>query len=310
MSPASSSQPLRWGIVATVKAAPEKVAAFVAHHLELGASRIWLYFDDPEDPAFPALSRLRRVTAIRCDDDHWARLSGRPERHQNRQSKNARAAYRACKLAWLAHIDVDEFLNLAQPEAETIADILATLPPAQWTLRVEPFEAMNDPSLTDDIFTARQFRGALKPRVAHLRSDVLGGYAKILPEGHLSHANGKSFFRTGIPDLQPRLHGAFYHGKRLPAPAFDRRLRLLHFHAQDRAEWIKALPFRVTRGAYQYHPELQSLLQKAGPEEIAYFYNRTQRLTPELIALLASAGRLIEADLGLRAAVSRLAQKA
>lgn len=305
----ANSQPLRWGVVATVKAAPEKVAAFVAHHLELGASRIWLFFDDPEDPAFPALSRLRRVTATRCDDDHWARLNGRPERHQNRQSKNARAAYRGCKLAWLAHIDVDEFLHLAEPES-SVADILASLPPEQWTMRVEPFEAMNDPSLPDDIFTARQFRGALKPRFAHLRTDILGGYAKILPEGHLSHANGKSFFRTGIAGLHPRLHGAFYQGARLPAPPFDPRLQLLHFHAQDREEWIKALPYRVTRGAYQYHPALQELLQSAGKEEIAYFYNRTQRLTEEAAALLAAEGRLIEANLGLRAAVSRLARKA
>lgn len=291
-----------WGLVATVKAAPEKVAAFVAHHLSLGAARIWLCFDDPADPTAEPLSRLPRVTTIRCDDSHWDRLHGRPDRHQNRQSKNAQAVYRACPLPWLGHLDVDEFLWPAQP----VAEILGSLPPGQPTLRMEPFEAMHDPALPDDIFTARLFRGPLKQRFAHLRPPVLGAYAAILPDGHLSHTNGKSFFRTGIPGLSPRLHGAFLRGERLPGPPFDRRLSLLHFHAQDRQGWLQALPFRLTRGAYQYHAELQTHLAAAGPEEIAFFYDRTQCLPPDIAQLLREEGRLIEADLGLRRKVAEL----
>lgn len=299
-----------WGLVATVKAPPEKVAAFVAHHLSLGAARIWLYFDDPADPAAEPLSRLPRVTATRCNDGHWERLRGRPDRHQNRQSKNAQAAYKACLLPWLGHVDVDEFLWPSPPGPRTVAEILGSLPPGQTTLRMEPFEAMHDPALPDDIFTARLFRGPLKQRFAHLRQPVLGAYADILPEGHLSHTNGKSFFRTGIPGLSPRLHGAFLKGQRLPGPPFDRRLPLLHFHAQDREGWLKALPFRLTRGAYQYHAALQAHLASAGPEETAFFYDRTQCLPPDIAQLLREEGRLIEADLDLRRKVAGLARSA
>lgn len=293
-----------WGLVSTVKASPEKVLAFVAHHLSLGAARIWLYFDDPADPAFDRVANLARITAIRCDADHWERLRGRPDRHQNRQVKNAQAAWKACRLPWLGHVDVDEFLWPKRP----VADILSSLPPDQPTLRMEPFEAMHDPDLPDDIFTARLFRGPLKPRFAHLREAALGSFAAVLPEGHLSHTNGKSFFRTGIPGLSPRLHGAFLNGERLPGPPFDRRLPLLHFHAQDRAAWLAALPFRLTRGAYQYHPDLQALLSAAGPEEIAVFYDRTQILAPETAALLQGEGRLITANLSLQAGVDALAR--
>ncbi len=80
----------------------------------------------------------------------------------------------------------------------------------------------------------------------------------------------------------------------------------MHFHAQDRAAWLAALPFRLTRGAYQYHPDLQELLSKAGPEEIAFFYDRTQRLTADTAGLLRSEGRLIEARLQLRDLVGAL----
>lgn len=293
---------MEWGLVSTVKAPPEKVLAFIAHHLSLGAARIWLYFDDPEDPAYDLVADLPQVTPVRCDDTRWATAGNRPDRHQNRQSRNAQAAYRACRLPWLGHIDVDEFLWPSRP----VSEILADYPADQPTLRMEPYEAMHDPSLPDDIFTARAFRGPLKARFAHLRTPVLGSYAAVLPEGHLSHTNGKSFFRTGVPGLSPRLHGAFMNKERLPGPPFDRRLRLLHFHAQDRDAWLAALPFRLTRGAYQYHPELQDLLSNAGPEEIAFFYDRTQILTPDLADILRGESRLIEARLRLRDLVAAL----
>ena len=296
-----------WEIVATVKAPVEKVAAFVAHHISLGAAQIRLFLDDPTDPGFAEISALPRTLVTRCDDAHWQALGRRPERHQNRQSKNAQAAYKASTLPWLAHIDVDEFLWLGP--GETVADILASLPSDQLTLRMEPYEAMHDPDLPDDILSARLFRGPLKPRFATLRPPALGEYETILPEGHLSHTNGKSFFRTGIRGLSPRLHGAFRDGARLAGPPFDPRLALLHFHAQDRQAWLEALPFRLTRGAYQYHAELQAHLQEADAHEISRFYDRTQQLAPETAQMLHEKGRLIEAALGLRHKVSGLSAR-
>lgn len=291
-----------WGLVTTVKAPPEKVLAFVAHHLSLGCARLWLFFDDPQDEAFDMVADIPQITAVRCDDAFWAAARNRPERHQNRQARNAQSAYRACRLPWIGHIDVDEFLWPSRP----VAEILASAPTDQLTLRMEPHEAMHDPALPDDIFTANQFRAPLKPRYAHLRVLALGAYADILPEGHLSHTNGKSFFRTGIPGLSPRLHGAFLNKERLPGPPFDRRLPLLHFHAQDREAWLKALPFRLSRGAYQYHEALQAHLQNAGPEEISFFYDRTQCLTPDVARLLREEGRLIDATLSLRQLIEAL----
>lgn len=290
-----------WGIVATVKAPLDKVRAFVAWHLHLGASQIALCFDDPGDPAADHLAHPR-VTILRCDAAHWRRLGGWPDRHQNRQSKNATHVYRQARQEWLAHIDVDEFLFPQRP----VAEMLAALPPEQILCRAEPFEAMHDPDLADDIYNATAFRAALKPRHAALRAPVLGRFKDVLPEAMLSHANGKAFFRTGVPGLSPRLHGAFRDGQRLEAPPFQPGLALLHFHAQDRAAWSAALPFRLTRGAYQYHPELQAFLASARPDEVAAFYAETQMLAPQKRALLRSEGRLIEVRLALRDKVAQI----
>jgi hypothetical protein len=294
-----------WGLVATVKAPEDKVLAFVAHHLSLGASRVFLYFDDPEDPAHAAVARLSRVTATRCTEAYWAERGPRHDRHQNRQARNARDAYRRCSLDWLAHIDVDEFIHARRP----VADILAEVPAETRVIKLEPFEAMHDPLLPDDIHTAREFRGAIRHEHWPLRRPTLGDYRRVIRDGMLSHTVGKVIFRTGIKGLFPRLHSVMLNGARLPTPDWHPELKLLHFHAQDRRAWREVLPFRLTRGAYMYRPLLQDFLLKATPEEIDAFYLQTQVLPPGVIPDLLAAGRLILADLGLRQKVRTLLEE-
>jgi len=290
-----------WSLVATVKASEEKVLAFVAHHLSLGASRIWLYFDDPNDPAHAVLSRHPRVTATLCDAAYWQGKK-RHDRLENRQSRNARDAYEQADTDWMGHIDVDEFIQSDRPLSEILADVA----PDDIQLKLEPFEAMHDPLLPDDVFTARSFRGPLRQEYWRLRWRALGKYRFLIPDGILSHTVGKVFYRTGIPDLSPRLHSVMLNGKRLHVPGWHSQARLLHFHAQDLKEWLAALPFRLTRGAYQYRPEMQQYLAGATPAEVEKFYKKTQTLNPKHVEALLTSGRLIEADLGLRQKIAAL----
>jgi hypothetical protein len=289
-----------WSLVATVKAPEAKVLAFVAHHLSLGVDHIWIYFDDPDDPTAAALTGHSRITVTLCTADYWAATGKRrPDAHQNRQARNAKDAYRHCTSAWLGHIDVDEFIL---PD-RSIADILETVPPDDILVRMEPFEAMHDATLADDIYTARVFRGAIRHAFWKLRYKALGPYRNLVRDGMLSHTVGKVFFRTGIRHLAPRLHGVVIKQVRLVSPEFNPELRLLHFHAQDREAWLAAIPFRITRGAYQFRPELQAHLTSASPEEIETFYQRTQTMKPHVITAMQAVGRALTTDLGLTAKV-------
>jgi hypothetical protein len=289
-----------WGLVTTIKAPEEQVLAFVAHHLSLGASQLWIYFDDPQDPAFARVAGLPRVTAIRCTDWYWAIRGGRKANHRRRQVLNARDAQRRCRLDWLGHVDGDEFLYASGPVSSVLADISADVP----NVLMDVFEAMHDPDLPDDIFTARQFRGPLRGMHLALHPAIFGPAAPAVAKGGLGHTIGKSFCRPRLKGISLDLHLAVRNKVAIPA-FFHPDLRVLHFHAHDPTAWLRSLPFRLARGAY-HHPEeqhLKSWLTGASDQELWQFYQETMTLTPEKVALLQGHGRLITANLGLRAKV-------
>lgn len=291
-----------WGLCATIKAPADQVAAFVAHHLAAGAARIWLHYDDPAQAA--EAPRHPQVTAVACDDGYWRRTVGRrPDKHQRRQSRNVQRVYAETRLPWLGHWDVDEFLWTTAP----LAEVLDRAPKADAMVRLAPWEALHNPALPDDIFTARAFRAALKgPDRAGLRDRVFGEFAPLLPDGVLSHSAGKCLFRTAISGLEPRIHGAFQGGERVRGAGFVTEAAILHFHAQGRDDWLARVPFRVTRGAYQNNLALAAFLGTATPAQLAGFYDRVQVERPEMLGILQEAGALVEVDLGLRAKVAAL----
>lgn len=288
----------RWGVATTLQAPPDQVLAFVAHHLDLGAQRIWLHFDDPADPAADLLSGQAGVTVIRCDAAWWADVAGsRPTTHQERQVKNITRVTRRAKLDWIGHFDVDEFLTATRP----VAGILAELPPDRLILRAEPWEALHDPALPDDIFTARAFRRQLPGDAGDLASILYGVRGALLQHGMLSHTVGKCFFRTGQRQMVARIHGARINGENVFGGRFHPDLALLHFHAADRAGWLERLPFRLERGAYQYRPEMRAWLLAASPDEVRAFFDAIQTARRDLLAQLTRHDLLLVTDLRLRA---------
>ncbi len=293
-----------WSLVATVKAPEDKVLAFAAHHLSLGAEHLWLYFDDPAQPIPAPLASHPRVTVTACDDAHWERVGKkRPPQHQNRQTQNARYTYRERVASdWIVHIDVDEFILASR----AVAEILDDIPAGTIAMKLEPFEAMHDPLLPDDIYTSREFRGALRHEHWPRRRAALGPYRKVIRDGMLSHTVGKVIYRTRVPGLLPRLHAVMVDKEFVKTPDWQPEMKLLHFHSQDKAAWLAALPFRMTKGAYQFRPELQAFLADATPEDIDRFYRRTQILPTDLRDELVAVGRVILADLGLRSKVQAL----
>ncbi len=293
-----------WGVCTTVKAPLPQILAFVAWHQHIGASHIWVHLDDADIVSAHVLGHLDGVTTVLCDDAYWAERGSRPKTQEGRQSYNIQRVYNAAPLPVIAHIDVDEYLYPKRP----IADILDDWNDDAPYLRAVPAEALHDPALKDDIFTARQFRLPFPNGLPfERRHAVIGDYASMLLKNMLSHKVGKSLFRTGIEGFVPKLHAGAIgaKGPKLTLPLHP-DLMVLHFHAQDRAAWLEALPHRVTKGAYRFNEPLAEFLGQASRAEIDEFYRVTQTATPELVGALSSEGLLVEADLRLKEKVDAL----
>ncbi|ETX29498.1 glycosyltransferase family 2 protein [Roseivivax isoporae] len=303
----------RWGLVATVRAPVDEIAAFAAWHLELGAHRVHLYLDDADADQAAILSAHPRLRVTATDTRFWDRRGGRPDMHQVRQGANMRHALnRRAETDWLAHIDVDEFLMPESP----VADQLAALPASALCARVRPMEALAPGA--GDLPGLRSFKRLHLDQRARARATraCFPRWADHLSGGFLSHVAGKLFVRTGIPGLRVRIHNAILDGVQNPGEVALAGTALAHLHADSWDRFHAAYRFRRDRGSYRadlkpqargagalsLHDLFTRIEAEAGTAGLQAFHREVATATPELCAALAAEGLLHRAALDLDAA--------
>lgn len=308
----------RWGVVATIKAPPREVLNFVAYHLELGADHLFIYLDNQNPTAQAALEAHPQVTVTRTDGDYW-RGHGvkKPHKHQPRQTFNASLAYRQAQdLDWLVHIDVDEFLC---PANNSVSALVDALPQDMLCARIRPAEALAtdgidglDPKATYCKAWMKN-QGDMRAIEADLYPDF-GGYFRA---GFVSHTVGKIFVRTGLEDLQFRIHRAMVNGHEIAPRTVLKGIDLCHRHITDWESWQKIFDFRMQRGSYReglkasrsgepggmtINEVFSFLLEQGGEDALRRFYEEICLARPELLQKLDSHGllRVFHLDLGAK----------
>lgn len=297
-----------WGLCATIKAPLRDVLGFVAYHLDLGAHRLFIYLDDPQDPALPVLKAHPKVRVTACDDAWWRKAGRRPKKHQLRQTHNATHAYgRRAEVDWLIHIDVDEFL-WPRDGAAGLGTHLAALPAHVKTARVRPVEA-----LAGD---ATLFKGFIPPGPARAPTvaRLYPTYGPYLKGGFISHVAGKPFIRTGQGALVVKIHNVFAGDVMNPGEAELDSLRLCHCHAKSWDDWIAAYRYRLNHGSYRaelapalardkgglsLHELFARIEAENGESGLGAFHDEVCAATPRLIAALQNDALLDRCDLDL-----------
>lgn len=296
----------RWGIVATILAPPDEILRFAAHHLRLGAHRLYLFLDAPS----PVEERLRahpRVRVICTDERYWRQRGGRPRRHQFRQVRNATRAYARAsgEIAWLAHIDVDEFLEVRGGHG-CVADHLAAVPSELAYARVPVVEALYDPGFEpgERMFKVYEPNGLASLYQRRIAYPAFGRYLK---GGFLGHVVGKVFLRTGLPDITFRIHTARQGAGELAPTHPLTGLDLCHFHAPTPERFLSRFAYRHTHGAYRaeighhstarragktLHELFEALRAEEGEAGLLRFYHEICTARPELVVLLEQHGHL------------------
>jgi hypothetical protein len=139
-------------IVTTLLAPLQETMMFVNYHLNIGVDQMYLFFDDPADPAAEALADKKHVTCIRCDSDYWGGITSTSTQSINeRQRLNAGVALvwaRQFGIDWIIHIDSDELIYAEKPLHELLAEWPANLQ----VMKFATMEAVVDKYEYDRVF--------------------------------------------------------------------------------------------------------------------------------------------------------------
>ena len=219
-----------WGVVSMVDEPAPLIAAFVGHHLALGAAEVHVCLDRPNPEAHDLLAGVTGAVLHEDGEDGWSyrNFGRRPENMNARQKYHASRILAQTRLDWLLHCDCDEFL---QPSGDAIGDLLDRVPQkADWVQVpvAERVEIRGQPM--PDIFG-----GAFRLPWADFAQD--GGEVydlltlPLLYQGLCGHVVGKAMVRAGRGLFIGVHHGLTHYPlrRRSPAVAKGGGLRMMHF---------------------------------------------------------------------------------
>ncbi|NHF72782.1 glycosyltransferase family 2 protein [Paracoccus xiamenensis] len=285
---------MTWDVVVTAKDTREAIGLFISRYKRMGASRIFIHYDDPDHVH---LFDDERIEITVCDADYWA--GARPDGLERRQKHNATLARARSGADWIFSCDVDEHLWSEQQ----VSKLLDAVPEHVLSVSVPPVEAVYTaaPESEDDIVSTPWFK--VQERDAAARgtfwTEKLGDLAGLSTAGYWGHTHGKSFTRVrGTPPLaEMPLHN---HAGRTPfAPARLPGLWLRHYDCRILDSWRKKHVERIdgtvrTPRMGNERRQIAKLIQRAyaadGEAGLQPIYERMFCLDPATLQLAAEQG--------------------
>lgn len=288
----------RWGVAATIDEPAALVAAFVAHHLAVGAAEVHVFLDRANPEAEALLAGVPGAFVHRDGEDGWARAwrNKRPGRVQARQKYNASRALDQFGLDWVVHCDADEFVQPGWPLAQELAQVGLE---KGW-LKLRVIERVYGTSQGQrDIFEGG-FRLPWLKRAAK-GAAAYGASAALLNDGLCGHTAGKAVVRAG----QGYSIGVHFALSDFHKPANDvpyrpsEAARLLHFDGLTPLHYILKMLRRATtevkgdpvpygRARILQFTRMASVA--ADPDAMADLWWSAQGMPPERATALGRAG--------------------
>ena len=289
-----------WAVVATVDEPAVLIAAFVRHHLALGACEVHVFLDRVIPEVGPLVAGIRGCVLTQCDATYWAksRFKKRPPHHLARQKYNATQAYGQTDCDRLLHCDADEFV--VQPEA-LIADLATTIEAPHQTLHLSNSERVwlpVDPGLSI-------FEGGFRTPMwlfDDLAASLFGPAARYLNKGMMGHSMGKTLSPVGH-DFEIGVHHALDRATGEPAMRRPSSARILYFDGLTRLHFILKMLKRAyetpngprPRKGHKRMAAVRAFREKAAePAEIFALTRALKDFTPAQADLYRSLGCLEE----------------
>jgi hypothetical protein len=320
----------------TIRATLADTLAFVYYHLNIGVDHIYLFFDDPDDPAMEMLRGESRVTCIRCDENYWTNQAS--TQCKSRLGTNAKLEINsriAIKMArehdysWICHIDSDELIHASG----SLKQAIAVLPPNVQVAKFPVLEAIPEKLSVQSTFRDLcYFKRApvLLPKIKSVYLDP----SEFIPfcinnilyriditcariRGcNLAYKNfikgqvmGKSIARTSTPMVSFRSH--------FPIPDSQGHLqinllpdiKILHYDATDYEHWKTKwqirytqyqngiIPIKPSRYRKQQYDEFARIYEQGKEEDLVALYKSIYFVSPSDLKILQKIGLVTEIHL-------------
>ncbi len=323
-------------MVTTLKTSLEKTLAFTYYHLNNGVDHVYLFFDDPQDPAVDILAPEPRVTCIRCDTSYWEGQGGWAEQQgsilQKKQSLNSKVAIERARNAgfeWIAHIDSDELMYAVGGLKQAISNLpqeiqvgrfavleaIAEMDPVKLPFRDLHFFKHGQLAPVKKKFFDIDDRTLVSIRtqviIYRLRSlcALLLGCSQLRRDFIKGHFVGKCIARTSAPI------DCFY--PHFPIPVLPHRLRLgyiqkahlLHFIIPDYPNWlgkrgkayqdyqINGIPHDFSKHLIRQYEEFISRSQKGDEQELVEYFRSRYLFSTRQLKVLRALGLVSEIHL-------------
>lgn len=216
-------------IVTMLRNAEEVLDSFITYHLSIGFSRLYLFFDDPNDPSIHLARKYPDVTVIRNDQklqQFWKKTrlyASRPEYREfldsqlrPRQALNVEIGIQLAlrdEVDWLFHIDSDELFYL---RGQTVQEHFQDLTDRN----IRHVVYRNYESITESCEVSNYFReatlfkknipGTLSPQLRAKYNRVLKSIPRFAENFFLYYNIGKSAARVTAGMLPDSPHSFIF----------------------------------------------------------------------------------------------------
>ena len=236
-------------IVGTFRASFFDTTRYVNYHLNTGIDHLFLFFDDPTDPAINALARYTQVTCVRCDEQYWS-TSGftvLPSDLNQKQIINANVGLRLARemgIDWITHIDSDELLYAE----EGIATALSRIAPNVEAISFQVLEAVPEQLEYECMFAeVRLFKRTHRRlnRIFFALAKALGCKSVFYNGEYFRGHDCKTALRTGANVKGMGIHEPVKDEERPFEIIKVRHIKLLHYDACAFTTWRKKWAIRL-----------------------------------------------------------------
>ncbi len=300
------------GVACMLKEKPAMTRAFVDYYKDAGFGKIYLYFDDPEDPMIAELRDDPRVVPIPCDEAFWAGVT-RAKGLEGRQKICFRDAYARQPQGWMLFCDADEFVWSDRP----IAELAQAAPDSQRVIRASSSEPVWGPGqdVHSDYSAAYLRLPTWGPRWRDMGPSVYGNRYHLLKWGLLSHIVGKYVLRCGLEVEKFATHRAYFAdgiGNTMKIGPGEVRAQLVHYDALSYPHWCSKLERRLVKGhSYAGQSDVRKkqlrayAMRRQDPAKTEQLFRQIYCLDDRRLSILAAAGLVAELRLFAEAGPTR-----